>query len=789
MGQPIRSILLSLLGLIFLLSCTCGRSAGTLVSLIDQIPESTPAGPWRVVLYETDTRILQRHAKGFRQKETEAGDLFVSLAEPPTFQFPCLIRPEERLLIHLGIRVDESDSPARHEGTGMVRVRVLHHGNEIASSESPLAHPEITLHLGARMDAVDQLIFDFALPSGSALTVSLIAAIALEEDANHRDIARAEALVQRAGRLTSRFFEGSQHESAGLGDLLLRKRFSYALDSGTIDGCTKECIALVGTDTLTCEVPRSDVEYRLQLWERGLEESGLGCSLSIEVESTVGWAHLCTIGADDLIHVRWREFDSETPIRPGTQRIRFLFHSQHDVLFLADPLLLPVTKRRSERLNLVLIILDTLRSDRIGSYGYTTRPTSARLDSLAEARGFFLFERAYAPSPWTVPSIAKLFVSRYRDVDAPKEIPRSYTLLAERMRNAGYYCAGFTGGLFLRFRGFEQGFHEYSWTRVSGKVEHSFPQATQWVIDDRTDPFFLFLHTYETHEPLTRDRFCKNLPCGRLGNLSREEPLIPPNWRGWKCARLSREESTYVQAAYDGAVRTVCDATVDFLARFDELDLWENTVVLITSDHGEEFWDHFQGFSKHGHSLYGELLNVPLLLYVPELSTKHLQSISTEVSLVDVVPTLGELLGLELPEPVDGISLCPFLRGEKVGRSCPILATHHDANLQRTLRVCSITDGIKHIEPISIQNIPTSSHRACFHWELERELYDLDRDPREQNNEALLKPDMADTLAAGTKAALAQSLAPMDLSSDASFVPSLPHSLREQLKAVGYLEN
>jgi arylsulfatase A-like enzyme len=227
---------------------------------------------------------------------------------------------------------------------------------------------------------------------------------------------------------------------------------------------------------------------------------------------------------------------------------------------------------------------------------------------------------------------------------------------------------------------------------------------------------------------------------------------------------------------------------VGFLARLDELNLWEDTIVLITSDHGEEFWDHFQGFSKHGHSLYGELLNVPLFLYVPELSTKHLKTVDEEVSLVDVVPTIGDLLGLEFNEPLDGITLCPLLRGEGVHRTYPILATHHNANLQRTLRVCSVADGIKYIEPIAAQNVPSSAHGACFHWELGRELYNLHQDPREQHNEALLKPGAADTLAARTQAAFAKSLAPSIPASDASFVPPLPRSLREQLKAAGYLE-
>ena len=241
---------------------------------------------------------------------------------------------------------------------------------------------------------------------------------------------------------------------------------------------------------------------------------------------------------------------------------------------------------------MILIDLDTMRADRLGCYGYDSRPTCGRLDSLVKERGFHLFKNAFSSASWTTPATAKFLASRNIDFDTQEQgIPRGYRLFAEMLRTHGYYCAAFTGGGYLRTPGFEQGFHEYRWSRESGKAEDTFVPAASWLESAPIQPFFLFLHTYESHMPYTRDVLCKGLPSGRLGDLTQGEPLIPR--ASTVCSELTPAESLYMQAAYDGGVRVSCDATADFLLLLDEYDLWKDTVVVILSDHGEEFWDHF----------------------------------------------------------------------------------------------------------------------------------------------------------------------------------------------------
>jgi arylsulfatase A-like enzyme len=228
----------------------------------------------------------------------------------------------------------------------------------------------------------------------------------------------------------------------------------------------------------------------------------------------------------------------------------------------------------------------------------------------------------------------------------------------------------------------------------------------------------------------------------------------------------------------------------------DELGLWENTVVVILSDHGEEFWDHFAAFGDHGHSLYGEQINIPLMIYDPRLCREGLQMVQTEATNVDLVPTVLDLLGVESPLPFDGTSLVPVLQGKEIQRKIPImatLATEQSFASPEITRACIVVGGKKFISPWFDSD--SSSAKAfhepddCRYYPPAEELFLLGDDPEEGYNvnadDSALSEEMKILLQEAFHMALP------------AYVPEpiVPHAtglspdIRRQLETLGYVEN
>ena len=305
----------------------------------------------------------------------------------------------------------------------------------------------------------------------------------------------------------------------------------------------------------------------------------------------------------------------------------------------------------------ILISIDTLRADRLGAYGYA-KETSPNFDRLA-ASGV-LFEHAIAPYPSTLTSHMSMFTGYY-----PQEhgvLPPSTVLadsietLPERFLEHGFRTAGHTeGGFVAGGYGFRRGFEEFTDTayQADTDVERTFDRGLAFLrrlgADDR---FFLFLHTYSVHDPYT--------PPEEYQRLFWSQP--PPDVfasSGENLRRinegeldLSAEGLTYFEAMYDASVRYVDDVLGRFVAELTESGLLAETLLVVTSDHGEEFLEH--GRMAHT-QVYPECLEVPLLIVHPDLATGR--SVRGLVELVDLPPTLYELAGLPAPATLSGESL------------------------------------------------------------------------------------------------------------------------------------
>lgn len=412
--------------------------------------------------------------------------------------------------------------------------------------------------------------------------------------------------------------------------------------------------------------------------------------------------------------------------------------------------------------NLLFVSLDTLRADRLGSYGHD-RPTSPALDALA-ARGV-RFATAVAQAPWTRPSHRSMLTGLYPVSTHGLVSPT----LAEVLWRAGHRTTAITGGgqIAPRF-GFDRGFESYRidrWEERPASVVEAFEA-------NRGRRQLVFLHTYRVHDPYRGDAFTAGLPRGRLGETFGEH-----DWRALD-KELTAEERRYVEALYDSGIVELDRAMGELLDGLDERGFLERTIVVVTSDHGEQLWEH--GGWRHGQNLYDEQLLVPLLLYLPpalarELGVEPGTVVERQVELVDLYPTLLDLLGVEREHRVQGRSLVPLLAG---GELEPRDAFAENTNIKAFERKAFRSERFKFIK-----SIPRGGARAKGAEE-GHELYDLRRDPGELTDVSASHPEVVRLLEQRLEA-LGASLEGLDEELPADLDPEL----RKQLEALGYLGN
>ncbi len=303
--------------------------------------------------------------------------------------------------------------------------------------------------------------------------------------------------------------------------------------------------------------------------------------------------------------------------------------------------------------NVVVISLDTLRADRTGVYtaGLPTTPALERM-----ASGSVVFERAISQSAWTRPAHASMFTGLYpseHGIVAMSERRRLHPelpTLASALGRAGYRRAAFTGGANMAAEfGFDSGFEVY---RSDGRrLEDNLGSALAWISAADERPFFLFLHGFDPHRPYRSepaDRRALGLPGQRTRGLKQacQSGRAPDN--------LDRH-----LAEYDAAVHRGDRSLGRFLAGLDELGHGSDTVVVFTSDHGEEFFEHGRCF--HIRTLYREVVEVPLVIRVPGLEPRRVPA--PVPASVAVAPTVLGVVGAPR-HGVAGPSLVDALMGK-----------------------------------------------------------------------------------------------------------------------------
>lgn len=357
-------------------------------------------------------------------------------------------------------------------------------------------------------------------------------------------------------------------------------------------------------------------------------------------------------------------------------------------LALAAPAGCERAKARS-RPNVLLISIDTLRADHVGCYGYP-RDTTPNLDAVA--RQGTRFAQHISNTSWTLPSHLSLLTGLPETVHGVESDARALDpareTLAEVLSRHGYRTAGFFSGPYLSpAYGFAQGFERYEsvmglslpadvpddWNelapedRVQAAVTRSnlertgeelLSRATAFLGEERDDPFFLFLHFFDCHwDYVPPEPYWRRYDPDYDGDLDPTRIFANPRMR----PGMPEEDLEHVIARYDGEIRYTDEIVGRVLSELERLGLADDTLLVITADHGEEFFDH--GRFGHRFALFDESLRVPLVVRFPGRVPEGLV-VEEQTSVADVMPTILELCGVPRPAEVRGMSLVSLLRGD-----------------------------------------------------------------------------------------------------------------------------
>ncbi len=412
--------------------------------------------------------------------------------------------------------------------------------------------------------------------------------------------------------------------------------------------------------------------------------------------------------------------------------------------------------RDEPRPDVVLVVLDTLRADRLSCYGYE-RETSPALDRLA--REGALFEDVTCQFSWTRPSMVSMFHGRYltayRDAlhpDAP--------VLPELFQEAGYRTLAFVSNRLINVRGFfDRGFDHFdgpspedpiaegrvNWRELRELSQHIWPVLDEVLAAPERPPLLLYVHVMDTHDPYEghaeldgvlrlRDT-APVLPLGWQAASLASRGAQPPadSWEG-ELAEIHRQRGRYDQGVLD-----LSRQLEDFFAGLRRRGLLENAVLAVVSDHGEGLWEHVTPLSDedlaesdpreffyqgHGASQFQEVLATPLLLC--GVGVPAGARVAQAVENIDLLPTLLELVDLPAPPGLHGRSLVPLMAGsEEPWRPYVFSLGVHGNSVRET------GTSLKLILPLG--NLLRAGRGP--------ELYDLAQDPHERTNLAAERPE------------------------------------------------
>lgn len=368
--------------------------------------------------------------------------------------------------------------------------------------------------------------------------------------------------------------------------------------------------------------------------------------------------------------------------------------------------------------NVIVLLIDTLRASKLRLYEPSSRVQTPALDRFAAEAT--LFERAQSPENWTKPAVASILTSLHPSTHETRydasSLPMKALMLGEVLQSAHFKTASFIANGYVSTKfGFGRGWDHYTnYIRESRNTNASnvYREAFDWIEEHRDERFFVYIQTIDPHVPydppdeylkMYDDRAYDGPVKNRRTHLLLEDAKkSPPK------VVFTESDKIRLKALHDGEISYHDHHMGLFLRKLEKLGLRENTLFVITADHGEELDDH--GSWGHGHSVYQELLHVPLLFRWPG-AIEGGKRVHPAVTTLDIAPTVLEALDVPIPDAFEGRSLLGHMRGAKP--TGPYVAF---SDFQENRRV-----------------IRAGQWKLIVRGNLTYTLFDLERDPHERN--------------------------------------------------------
>jgi arylsulfatase A-like enzyme len=455
-----------------------------------------------------------------------------------------------------------------------------------------------------------------------------------------------------------------------------------------------------------------------------------------------------------------------------------------------------------QNIPVIIYLVDTLRADRLGTYGYGVRPTSPVIDALVAES--VVFDNAYAPAPWTVPSVASLITSTFPCehgvLSERNKLNSNLETLAEHLGRLGYFSLAlyenpYSGPMIGLDRGYQISEHRKhpveGVTSMAELVDSALKQASE-------EQFFLFVHTTEPHdiERVPTD-FIQKFGFVRVDR--RQEyyrafweyhQALAPDWSSReplgttdnsieqrKAFDVLKDMNEDMDLLYDASVLWADDNLGGVIDRLKQRGVWNNAIFIFVSDHGEEFDEHGAWF--HGQSVYEELMRAPLVIRFPggKFGGKR---INAPVSLVDIMPTILDYIGRP--------DLCVNCRGTSLMSK----VQEADSSTIGAVSILAMRDDQKSYDWVSHPvrgNVNVAMRQGSWkgiwnHDVKSFELYDLAADPDEQTDLSNDNPELTRRL---RDQAMEWLKACRENAYQAEEAGELDDETREQLRALGYV--
>ena len=435
----------------------------------------------------------------------------------------------------------------------------------------------------------------------------------------------------------------------------------------------------------------------------------------------------------------------------------------------------PTSANGPKRPNIIIYLVDALRADHLGCYGYQ-KPVSPHIDAFAQDAT--LFENAIAQSSWTKASVASLFTGLTPTVHGvhgtEDRLSDKAVTLAETLRAEGYRTAAYmTNSTIREAFGFGQGFDEITHLPKSTSEEIN-QRIFPWLQKRREDerPFFLYVHTMDPHGPYSPPQDFRERFAGGVKRTGVKQPEVgtTPWLKALRTKKIPVNEDMIedVISLYDGEIASNDHHFGLFINDLRRRRLYEEAFILFVSDHGEEFGE--RGTWIHGQTLYKEVLHIPLIVKFPSGSRTDQKRVTELAQHIDIFPTILDLLDLEIPDRMEGRTLLvPF--SVRDPKAPPLRAFSH-IKLYSRLATASVIEG-----PWKL------IRRGMLHRSYALQLYHQEQDPGERKNLIEKYPVRAGYLLNVIKN---HELNRGRASKSTKIV--IDEDLRRQLKALGYIK-